>query len=125
MEQALEKWKARWESALLEVLIFQMIAFKPRYGKELIDIALAEISHKIKIPTVYAILNRAKNDGLLEDFIPNDKNSSTRGTERRYYQLTDVGSDFYSEIVNSVKSSIHLLEFKEGKLLAKTGDKSE
>ncbi|MCE7733714.1 MAG: hypothetical protein GPJ54_02475 [Candidatus Heimdallarchaeota archaeon] len=98
MTEALDKWRSRLETVMSETLIYYWINEKPRYGKELISLTQSTISEKIKIPTVYAILNRGKSQGLLIDFVKPDKDKITRGKERKYYQLTEEGKEYYHQL---------------------------
>ena len=65
MKEALDKWRSRLETVMAETLIYHWINQKSRYGKELISLTQSIISEKIKVPTIYAILNRGKSQGLL------------------------------------------------------------
>ena len=103
------KWTSRWESSFLEVFIFVLISKGPQYGKQLVDMAKSSISDKIKIPTVYAILNRARDQGLLADFTPSKKNATTRGKDRRYYKLTPTGKEFLDMVLKRVDETYTVL----------------
>ena len=110
MEKAVRKWRSRWETALLEIVVFHEISIKPRYGRELIITAREKVSNDVKVPTVYAILNRAKTESLLADFSKIEKDSETRGTSRRYYRLTTTGKEFLNQILGPLRRSVDILK---------------
>ncbi|OLS22090.1 MAG: hypothetical protein HeimC2_30660 [Candidatus Heimdallarchaeota archaeon LC_2] len=110
MKEALDKWRSRLETVMAETLIYHWINQKSRYGKELISLTQSIISEKIKVPTIYAILNRGKSQGLLEDFVKPDKDKITRGKERKYYRLSNQGKKYYDGLKGYLENASYMQE---------------
>lgn len=93
----------------MEFLIFKEIEREPQYGGKLVELARSRLSEDIKIPTVYAILNRSKENGLL-DVTEGEKQDVTRGTARRYYSLTEEGTNYVIEMQEVISSHFTLVQ---------------
>ena len=78
---------------VLEFCILSVLKVKDAYTSEILE-TLKEAKLLVVEGTVYPLLTRLKNEGLLlyrwEE--------STSGPPRKYYGLTDVGKDFLKEL---------------------------
>lgn len=70
----------------IEYCVLALLRDRDRYGFELVR-ALSENDLVTSEGTVYPLLTRLRNDGLVETFWQ----ESTQGPPRRYYRLTDAG----------------------------------
>ena len=75
----------QFKKGVLEICVLFVLAKKDCYGYELVD----EISKKIDIAegTIYPLLHRLKDDGLVTTYLQ----ESGEGPPRKYYRLTDSG----------------------------------
>ena len=80
----------------LELILLGLLEERPKYGYELV----AELDQKsggrfqIKEGTVYPVLYRLEDKGLIEP----EWKSPKRGVPRKYYRLTEVGTDQLEEL---------------------------
>ena len=78
------------------MLVLKLLSEKDMYGYEMID-TLRKRSQNVfefKAGTLYPLLTRLKNDGLLAY----EWQESTQGPPRKYYRLTDEGQQFLMEL---------------------------
>lgn len=108
-----EKWKSRWISSVLEIFILFSISKKERFGGELVELSKLHVDQKVKVPTVYAIIKRYTNSGILEEYKVDEKSSITRGRSRIYYRLNDRGEELIRMIEEHLKSKnfLQVLDF--------------
>ncbi len=92
----IENTKAQMRKGVLEYCILLVLDGKPLYASDIIK-ALKEAKMIVVEGTLYPLLTRLKNDGLLAY----RWEESTQGPPRKYYELTDLGRDFLSELGNS------------------------
>ncbi|WP_338410479.1 PadR family transcriptional regulator [uncultured Flavobacterium sp.] len=89
----IENTKAQMRKGVLEFCILSVLKVKDAYTSEILE-TLKEAKLLVVEGTVYPLLTRLKNEGLLlyrwEE--------STSGPPRKYYGLTDVGKDFLKEL---------------------------
>ena len=81
---------------VLELCILSIISNKEAYTSNILD-ALREAELLVVEGTVYPLLTRLKNDGLLSY----RWKESTSGPPRKYYSLTDAGI----EVMETLKSN--------------------
>lgn len=105
-EELFFKWKSRLSAPMLEAYIFYLLLQKERFGGELVQLSQAEIDKNVKVPTIYAILKRSTDLGLLEVNYHDVENGITRGTSRKYYTLTSEGNKYCNLILNHLSKSI-------------------
>ena len=108
-----EKWKSRWISSVLEIFILFSISQKERFGGELVELSKTYVDEKTKVPTVYAIIKRYTNSGILEEYKVDGKSGVTRGRSRIYYRLNNTGFaliKMIEEHLNS-KNFLQVLDF--------------
>ncbi len=100
----LENAKAQMRKGVLEMCILAIIAEKESYPSDIIA-KLEEAKLIVVQGTLYPLLNRLKNAGLLHY----NWQESNSGPPRKYYYLTDEGAQFleslketWGDLVNAV-----------------------
>lgn len=100
----LDNTKAQMRKGVLELCILSIISEKEAYPSDIIK-KLKEAHLIIVEGTLYPLLTRLKNAGLLHY----NWQESSSGPPRKYYQLTDQGTQFlsglldtWSQLVNAV-----------------------
>ena len=84
-----ENWMTQLRKGLLELAILNTISAVPLYGYDIVR-RLSDVDHLVITEgTVYPILSRLKNSGLVETYIE----ESQEGPARKYYRLTARGRD--------------------------------
>ncbi|WP_136667065.1 PadR family transcriptional regulator [Flavobacterium sp. H122] len=89
----IENTKAQMRKGVLEFCILSVLKEKDAYTSEILD-TLKNAKLLVVEGTVYPLLTRLKNDGLLTY----RWEESTSGPPRKYYGLTDDGQDFLKEL---------------------------
>ena len=92
----IENTKAQMRKGVLEYCILLVLDGKPLYGSDIIQ-ELKEGKMIVVEGTLYPLLTRLKNDGLLTY----KWEESTQGPPRKYYELTDEGRQFLGELEES------------------------
>lgn len=88
-----ENVKSQMRKGFLEYCILLIISKKPAYVSDIIT--ELKDAHLIVVEgTLYPLLSRLKNSGLLAY----EWQESLQGPPRKYYQLTDDGQQFLSEL---------------------------
>lgn len=98
----IENVRAQMRKGVLEYCILSVLSDKACYVSDIIN-TLKESEMIVVEGTLYPLLTRLKNNGLLTY----RWEESTQGPPRKYYSLTDKGENFLSEID---KSWIELVE---------------
>jgi PadR family transcriptional regulator, regulatory protein PadR len=88
-----ENTKAQMRKGVLEYCILLILDGRPLYASDIIN-ALKEVKLIVVEGTLYPLLTRLKNTGLLAY----RWEESTQGPPRKYFELTDSGRDFLSEL---------------------------
>lgn len=88
--------KAQMRKGVLEYCILLILNDKPLYASDIIE-SLKESKMIVVEGTLYPLLTRLKNDGLLGY----QWEESTQGPPRKYYQLTESGKNFLKELETS------------------------
>ena len=84
-----DNWMTQLRKGLLELAVLNTIAAGPLYGYDIVR-RLSDVDHLVITEgTVYPILSRLKNSGLVETYIE----ESQEGPARKYYRLTTRGRD--------------------------------
>jgi PadR family transcriptional regulator, regulatory protein PadR len=84
-----DNWMTQLRKGLLELAILNTIAPAPLYGYEIVR-RLSDVDHLVITEgTVYPILSRLKNSGLVETYLE----ESQEGPPRKYYRVTARGRD--------------------------------
>lgn len=89
----IENTKAQMRKGVLEFCILSVLRDKEAYTSEILD-TLKKAKLLVVEGTVYPLLTRLKNDGLL-DYRWEESNS---GPPRKYYGLTEEGNLFLTEL---------------------------
>jgi PadR family transcriptional regulator PadR len=92
----IENTKAQMRKGVLEYCILLVIEGKPLYASDIIG-SLKEAKMIVVEGTLYPLLTRLKNDGLLAY----RWEESTQGPPRKYYELTESGRSFLVELEGS------------------------
>ncbi len=92
----LENTKAQMRKGILEYCILAMLSEKEAYASGLIS-TLKEAELLVVEGTLYPLLTRLKNDGLLNY----RWEESSSGPPRKYYLITGKGRDFLAELGNT------------------------
>lgn len=106
----IEKTKAQMRKGVLELCTLAIIAEKDAYASDIIE-ELKSSDLIVVEGTLYPLLTRLKNDGLLQY----RWEESTSGPPRKYYQLTNMGE----ESLNVLKSSWEQLTTAVDKIISK------
>ncbi len=92
----IENAKAQMRKGVLEYCILLVLNGEPLYASDIIQ-SLKEAKMIVVEGTLYPLLTRLKNDGLLAY----RWEESTQGPPRKYYELTDSGRKFLNELEDS------------------------
>lgn len=91
----LENIKSQMRKGYLEYCILLILKAKPAYTSDIID-SLKEVKMIVVEGTLYPLLNRLKNNELLDY----KWEESPLGPPRKYYSVTEKGEQFLSELDN-------------------------
>lgn len=101
----LDNAKAQMKKGILEYCILSILSHKDSYASEIINELKA--SKLIVVEgTLYPLLTRQKNAGLLTY----RWEESTQGPPRKYYTLTEIGSEFMKELDTSWQELVAAVE---------------
>ena len=92
----IENAKAQMRKGVLEYCILLVLKGEPLYATNIIQ-GLKEAKMIVVEGTLYPLLTRLKNEGLLKY----RWEESTQGPPRKYYELTENGSNFLGELESS------------------------
>lgn len=103
----IENQKAQMRKGMLEFCVLLLLRRGPAYASEMIR-GLKEAKLIVVEGTLYPLLTRLKNDGLLAY----EWQESTAGPPRKYYSLTEIGLkalDQLNEAWNEISQSVNHL----------------
>jgi PadR family transcriptional regulator PadR len=89
----LEKTKAQMRKGVLELCILSIIAEKDAYASDILE-KLKEAKLIVVEGTLYPLLTRLKNDGLLKYRWEESKS----GPPRKYYTMTEIGTKVLEDL---------------------------
>jgi PadR family transcriptional regulator PadR len=89
----IENTKAQMRKGILEFCILSVLKEREAYTSEILE-TLKNAKLLVVEGTVYPLLTRLKNDGLLSY----RWEESTSGPPRKYYGLTELGQTFLKEL---------------------------
>lgn len=92
----IENTKAQMRKGVLEFCILSVMKDQELYTSEIMD-TLKNAKLLVVEGTIYPLLTRLKNDGLLSY----RWEESTSGPPRKYYGLTEIGKQFLTELNNT------------------------
>lgn len=98
----LENTKAQMRKGVLEFCILSILSNEEAYASQLID-SLKESKLLVVEGTLYPLLTRLKNDGLLAY----RWEESTSGPPRKYYITTEIGEKFLLELRKTWDDLVH------------------
>lgn len=101
-----EKVKSQMRRGLLEYCILLLLDREAAYSSDIID-KLREAKLIVVEGTLYPLLTRLKNDGLLSY----EWQESTQGPPRKYYALTSEGKTFLGELEESWRELNNSVEY--------------
>ncbi len=101
----IENTKAQMRKGVLEYCILSILSTHDLYTSDIIK-KLKESKLIVVEGTLYPLLTRLKNAGLLGY----RWEESTQGPPRKYYELTDVGKNFLSELDSSWHELVSAVE---------------
>jgi len=91
-----ENTKAQMRKGILEYCILTVLSKKEAYPSDIIE-ELKKAKLIVVEGTLYPLLTRLKNDGLLKyNWV-----ESSSGPPRKYYALTEDGNTFLTELKNT------------------------
>lgn len=112
----LEKTNAQMRKGVLELCILSIIASEESYASNILS-SLKDAELLVVEGTLYPLLTRLKNDGLLNY----RWEESTAGPPRKYYSLTENGI----KVLESLKNNWQLLSDSVNSLINLKSDKNE
>lgn len=89
----LEKTKAQMRKGVLELCILSIIAEQDAYASDILE-KLKEAKLIVVEGTLYPLLTRLKNDGLLKYRWEESKS----GPPRKYYTMTEIGTKVLNDL---------------------------
>ena len=92
----IENTKAQMRKGVLEFCILSVLKEKDAYTSEILD-TLKNAKLLVVEGTIYPLLTRLKNDGLLNY----RWEESTQGPPRKYYTITEKGKEFLGQLNNT------------------------
>ena len=95
----IENTKAQMRKGILEFCILSILSKNDHYASEILD-TLKGGKMIVVEGTIYPLLTRLKNSGLLEY----RWEESTSGPPRKYYKITEAGKDSLAELSTSWKA---------------------
>lgn len=98
----IENAKAQMRKGVLEYCILSIISRGDAYASDILN-TLKESKLIVVEGTLYPLLTRQKNAGLLSY----RWEESTQGPPRKYYSLTDKGSELLNELNGSWKDLVN------------------
>lgn len=93
-DEDLKKWSSQIRKGSLEMCLLGVIAIEPRYGFDIVQSLNVAGGLMITEGTLYPLLNRLSNEGLIEA----SWQESPSGPPRKYYALTPAGKQTFSRM---------------------------
>ncbi|WP_245586369.1 PadR family transcriptional regulator [Olivibacter sitiensis] len=100
------KWKSQVKKGTLTFIILNLLKKQEYYGYDLIEQIRQHTAMEVAEGTLYPLLNRLKNDGL----ISSKWVEQASGIPRKYYALADEGrrsltqmQHFWEDLENAIK----------------------
>lgn len=91
----IENAKAQMRKGVLELCVLAVIAVRETYPPEIME-KLSGANLVVKEGTLYPLLVRLKNEGLV-DYIWRE---GVKGPPRKYFTITEQGRRFYADLLN-------------------------
>ena len=100
-----ENTQSQMRKGILEYCILHIIARGETYASDMLD-ELTLVKMIVVEGTLYPLLTRLKNSGLLEYKWVESKS----GPPRKYYTLTDIGTNFLKGLTETWEDLVHSTE---------------
>ncbi|NER14107.1 PadR family transcriptional regulator [Leptobacterium flavescens] len=103
----IENTKAQMRKGVLEYCILSILKDEDKYASEILN-TLKDAKMLVVEGTIYPLLTRLKNTGLLNY----RWEESTSGPPRKYYQLTETGKIFLKELTTTwdeLKNAVNIV----------------
>jgi len=103
----IENTKAQMRKGVLEYCILSILKDEDKYASEILN-TLKNAKMLVVEGTIYPLLTRLKNTGLLNY----RWEESTSGPPRKYYQLTETGKIFLKELTSTwgdLKNAVNIV----------------
>lgn len=107
----IENARQQMRKGVLEFCILSILSRGDAYPSEIIA-KLKEAKLIVVEGTLYPLLTRLKNDGLLNY----RWEESTSGPPRKYYKLTHVGEEFLKELNQTWEELVQAVHLSTGKI---------
>jgi len=101
----LENTKAQMRKGILELCVLSIVSKEEMYPSDIIK-KLKEAKLIVVEGTLYPLLNRLKNAGLLTY----NWKESNAGPPRKYYLITEIGSTFLGNLMDTWSELNHAVE---------------
>ena len=108
----IENAKSQMRKGMLEYCILLLLSERAAYASDIIQ-KLKEANLLVVEGTLYPLLTRLKNDGVLAY----EWQESTQGPPRKYYKLTDMGHSLLQQLDGAwyeLENSVHVLKDMSG-----------
>ena len=105
-----ENAKSQMRKGMLDYCIMLLLNEKPYYTSDIIQ-RLKEANLLVVEGTLYPLLTRLKNDGVLSY----EWQESTQGPPRKYYVLTDEGREALTQMDaawNELENTVHMIKLR-------------
>ena len=107
MQLDLDNWRVQVKKGYLEMCLLLVIRRNKRmYGLELLG-ALSGLELSLKEGTLYPLLNRMTEDGLLQSSWDTE---NLKGHPRKFYSLTKRGQQSLAEMESEFARMVELIE---------------
>lgn len=109
----IENTKAQMRKGVLEYCILSILEDEDKYASEILD-TLKDAKMLVVEGTIYPLLTRLKNSGLLNY----RWEESSSGPPRKYYTLTETGKLFLTELTetwDNLRSAVNLVTSQKHK----------
>jgi len=106
----IERNTAQMRKGVLELCILSIVSQKDAYASDIIE-KLKEAQMIVVEGTLYPLLTRLKNEGLLGY----RWEESTQGPPRKYYRITDEGRAVFDRMAQGWKDLVETVEQLLGK----------
>jgi len=100
------KWETQVKKGILDFIILLLLRERSQYGYELLEYIKEKTGYDMAEGTIYPLLNRLKDDGLIDSKWV----EMETGMPRKYYSITDAGlsglesmKTFWISLVNNLE----------------------
>ena len=105
-DKVIVKWETQVKKGILDFVILLLLKTKDQYGYELLEQIKQDAGYDIGEGTIYPLLNRLKDDKLIESKWV----EMETGMPRKYYSITTDGLEslekmkiFWNELTNNLE----------------------